>query len=106
MKFNLIINQHITDKIRGKGFKLTELNLFNILTCRGLESNLKFTNEPMSSKSCPYIYANEFHQFLGSLLHASAFNLPMEHSFYLMEMLTGSHNVKMGDYFMRMKWVQ
>jgi hypothetical protein len=89
-------HQRIKDKLRVKGYEPSELNVFIILAQNGLDNILD--NESMNLSSCPNVCTNEFHQFLGTLLLSSTFNLSMDHSFDLMEKLTGCSNVKL-DHF-------
>jgi len=78
-----------------KGYEPSELNVFNILAQNGLDNILEYTNESVNLSSCPNISKNEFRRFLGTLLLSSTFNLSMDHSFDLMEKLTGCANVKL-----------
>jgi hypothetical protein len=86
--------QRFNDKLKVNLLEPTELNVFQLLTSSALESVCEYSNESLNLNGRTPMSPSEFRRFIGTLLLTGAFNLSMDHTFSIMETITGGSNVK------------
>ncbi len=86
--------QRFTDKLKVNLLEPTEVNVFQLLTPPAMECVLEYSNESLNLNARTPMSPSEFCLFIGTLLLTATFNLSMNHTFSIMETITGGSNLK------------